>query len=180
MDCSLPGSSLQGISQARILEWVAISSSRGSSRPRDQTQVSCIVGRFCSTKLSGKSPPNELRRHSTGGLDCGSHQSDARLERRWHRDGSAMWARKGQGNNSKQIQVSGRFARTLAGRGLDSTSGARQALRQDPRDHGSRLTLGPDHHPRWPSLFKSHPLLNSLIPVRCQDWKRTQFAKLSS
>ena len=43
MDCSLPGSSVQGISQARILEWVAISSSRGSSRPRDQTQVSCIV-----------------------------------------------------------------------------------------------------------------------------------------
>ena len=42
MDCSLPGSSVQGISQARILEWVAISSSRGSSQPRDQIQVSCI------------------------------------------------------------------------------------------------------------------------------------------
>ena len=35
MDCSLPGSSVHGISQARILEWVAISSSRGSSPPRD-------------------------------------------------------------------------------------------------------------------------------------------------
>ena len=35
MDCSLPGSSVHGISQARILEWVAISSSRGSSQPRD-------------------------------------------------------------------------------------------------------------------------------------------------
>ena len=35
MDCSLPGSSIHGISQARILEWVAISSSRGSSWPRD-------------------------------------------------------------------------------------------------------------------------------------------------
>ena len=45
MDCSQPGSSIQGILQARILEWVAISFSRGSSRPRDQTQVSCIVGR---------------------------------------------------------------------------------------------------------------------------------------
>ena len=42
MDCSLPGSSVHGISQARILEWVAISFSRGSSRPRDQTSISCI------------------------------------------------------------------------------------------------------------------------------------------
>ena len=38
MDCSPPGSSVHGISQARILEWVAISSSRGSSWPRDGTQ----------------------------------------------------------------------------------------------------------------------------------------------
>ena len=45
MDCSLPGSSVQGISQARILEWVAISFSRGSSWSRDQTWVSCIAGR---------------------------------------------------------------------------------------------------------------------------------------
>ena len=42
MDCSLPGSSVHGISQARILEWVAISSSRGSTRPKDQTRISCI------------------------------------------------------------------------------------------------------------------------------------------
>ena len=42
MDCSLPGSSLHGISQARILEWVAISSSRGSPWHRDRTHVSCI------------------------------------------------------------------------------------------------------------------------------------------
>ena len=37
MDCSQPGSSVHGISQARLLDWVAISSSRGSFRPRDQT-----------------------------------------------------------------------------------------------------------------------------------------------
>ena len=41
-DYSLPGSSIHGIRQARILEWVAISFSRGSSWPRDQTQVSCV------------------------------------------------------------------------------------------------------------------------------------------
>ena len=48
MDCSPPDSSVHGISQARILEWVAISSSRGCSRLRDQTQVSYIscVGRW--------------------------------------------------------------------------------------------------------------------------------------
>ena len=42
MDCSPPGSSVHGILQARILEWVAILSSRGYSRPRDQTQVSYV------------------------------------------------------------------------------------------------------------------------------------------
>ena len=46
MECSLPGSSVHGLLQARILEWVAISYSRGSSRSMDQTQVSCIAGRF--------------------------------------------------------------------------------------------------------------------------------------
>ena len=46
MDCSLPGSSVHGILQARILEWAAISFSRGSSQPRNQTWVSCIAGSF--------------------------------------------------------------------------------------------------------------------------------------
>ena len=46
MDCSPPGSSIHGIFQTRILEWVAISFSRGSSRPRDRTRVSCTAGRF--------------------------------------------------------------------------------------------------------------------------------------
>ena len=44
MDCNLLGSAVHGISQASILEWVAVSSSRGSSPPRDQTHLSCI---FC-------------------------------------------------------------------------------------------------------------------------------------
>ena len=49
LDCSLPGSSVHEILQARILEWVAISSSRGSSQPRNRncvSCVSCIAGRF--------------------------------------------------------------------------------------------------------------------------------------
>ena len=45
VDCCPPGSSVYGILQARILEWIAISFSRGSFRPRDRTQVSSIAGR---------------------------------------------------------------------------------------------------------------------------------------
>ena len=47
-DCSPPGSTVHGILQAGILEWVAILFSRGSSQPRDRTQVSCIADRFFS------------------------------------------------------------------------------------------------------------------------------------
>ena len=58
MDCRPPGSSVHGILknilQAKILEWVAISSSRRSLRPRDQTCVSCIAGRFFTTEQPGK------------------------------------------------------------------------------------------------------------------------------
>ena len=46
MDYSSPGSSVHGILQARIVEWVATPFSRGSSRPRDGTPVSSIAGRF--------------------------------------------------------------------------------------------------------------------------------------
>ena len=46
VDRSPPGSSVPGILQARILEWVAMPLSRGSSHPRDQTHVSCIAGGF--------------------------------------------------------------------------------------------------------------------------------------
>ena len=48
MDCCLPGSSVHGIVQARILEWVAVSFSRGSSPPRAQTRVSRIASRLCT------------------------------------------------------------------------------------------------------------------------------------
>ena len=48
MDCSPPGSSIHGILQARILEWVAISFSRESSQPKDRTQVSHIAGSRCN------------------------------------------------------------------------------------------------------------------------------------
>ena len=74
MDCSLPGSSIHGIFQARILEWVAISFCRGSSWPRDWTQVSCIAGRlftswtiiqFSSVQFSLSVVSDSLRTHES-------------------------------------------------------------------------------------------------------------------
>ena len=59
MDHSLPGSSVHGLLQARILEWITMPSSRKSSRPRDWTCifcVSCIAGRFFSAESPGKLP----------------------------------------------------------------------------------------------------------------------------
>ena len=54
-DCSLPGSSVRGISQARILECITISSSRASSWTREWTHISCLAGRFFTTEPPGKS-----------------------------------------------------------------------------------------------------------------------------
>ena len=56
MDCSLTGSSVHGIFQARVLEWITISFSRGSSWPRNRTQVSHIAGR-CFTIWATKEAP---------------------------------------------------------------------------------------------------------------------------
>ena len=58
MDCSPPGCSVHGILQARILEWVAISFSRGSSWPRDWTQVFRIRGRHFNLWSTREAPLN--------------------------------------------------------------------------------------------------------------------------
>ena len=90
MDCSLPGSSVHGILQARILEWVAIPFFRGSSWPRDRTQVSCTAGRFftawatredrlllyiCLNQQDGQGWAWPLRQPWTLGDDCCQHTS---------------------------------------------------------------------------------------------------------
>ena len=93
MDCSPPGSSIHGILQARILEWVAISFSRGSSRPRDRTQGSHIAGRcfnLCITReaLKYKNPSTNIKDFKGG--------KEARLKeeggggRRWWVKGVAL------------------------------------------------------------------------------------------
>ena len=60
VDCSPPGSSVHGILQTRILEWVAILFSRGSSQPRDQSHVSCIAGRFFALWAT-RETPNKIK-----------------------------------------------------------------------------------------------------------------------
>ena len=73
MDCTPPGSSVHGILQARILEWVTISFSRGSSRSRDRTQVSHIAGRrfnLCTTGEALKSDPSTNIKDFKGGKEA--------------------------------------------------------------------------------------------------------------
>ena len=87
IDSSPPGSSVPGILQAGILEWVAISFSRRSSRPRDWTQVSSIVGKCftvwatrAGTKLSCKSEVTSLLYLRPTGHREGSHDSVLQLD----------------------------------------------------------------------------------------------------
>ena len=56
LNYSLPGSSVHGILQARVLDCIAISFSRGSSQPRDQTQVSHIAGEFFTIWVTRETP----------------------------------------------------------------------------------------------------------------------------
>ena len=74
MDCSLPGSSVPGILQARILEGIAILFSRGSSWPKNWTRVSCIAGRFFTVWTTSKAGTNYILSLFTGN-SCPSHQA---------------------------------------------------------------------------------------------------------
>ena len=76
MDCSQPGSSVYEISQASILEWIAILFSRRSSQPRDQTQVSCITGRFFLLS----EPPGSSKITFLTFEKCGANSSAPALE----------------------------------------------------------------------------------------------------
>ena len=66
MDCSPPGSSVHGILQARILEWLAMPFSRGSFQPRDRTWVSCIAGRFFTIWATRQAPTRQASPNQTG------------------------------------------------------------------------------------------------------------------
>ena len=69
-DNSLPGSSVHGIFPARIVEWVAISSSRGSSQPRDCTHISCIADRFFTVWATREAQDNAYLQQIENGYRC--------------------------------------------------------------------------------------------------------------
>ena len=70
MDCSLPDSSVHGISQARILEWVAVSFSSGSSRPRDQICISALQADSLMLSQQGSPLSSTDKSKSTPELSC--------------------------------------------------------------------------------------------------------------
>ena len=72
MDCSLPGSSVHWIFQTRILEWFAIFSSRGSSRPRDRAHLSCVscIGRQILPQWATISLPSFLSSPALSSVNC--------------------------------------------------------------------------------------------------------------
>ena len=78
LDYSLQGFSVHGILQARILEWVTISFSRGSSQPRDRTQVSCFVGRHFNLWATREATREECSNYHTIALI--SHTSKVMLK----------------------------------------------------------------------------------------------------
>ena len=77
MDCNPPGSSVHGVSQARVLEWIAISFSRGSSRPRDQARSPTLKADSSLSEpqrsLEGYLPPLEIRKE---------HREDVKMQRK--------------------------------------------------------------------------------------------------
>ena len=86
-----PGSSVHGISQARILEWVAISFSRGSSQSRDQTSISYVSALAVQFSSVAQSSPTlcDPRNHSTPGLPV-YHQLPESTQTHVHRVGDAI------------------------------------------------------------------------------------------
>ena len=94
--CSPPGSSVHGISQARILEWAAISFSRGSSRPRDQNWVSCIAAD------SLPSEPPGISSQKAQVWKC-QHLGEYFRAKSFRRDTSSTLQKKKKVNSKKQI-----------------------------------------------------------------------------
>ena len=79
MECSPSGFPVHRISQARMLEWVAVSFSRGSFRPRDETHVPCTAGEFFTSEPPGK--PQDIGTtcftdEEGGSPSCESHRAE--------------------------------------------------------------------------------------------------------
>ena len=144
MDCSLTGSSVPRILQARILEWVAMPSSRGSSWPRDQTQVSCgsccLAGRFFTTE-----PPRKPG-FNRGDRQISNHNMEWN-EQRVSSKGPLTWSKRRQKEgHQRRTKLSPRWECCEGSRALH-TEGAR-LWHKVPRKRGSmgvwRGKQGPD------------------------------------
>ena len=97
MDCSLSGSSVHGIFQARGLEWIAISFSRGLSRPRNRTRVSRIAGkRSPGEELVNASSPSIFQAQSVGTTPDPISSSRGTHCNTWHTALSLSWWSAGQ------------------------------------------------------------------------------------
>ena len=144
MDCSPPGSSVHGILQARILEWVAISFSRGSSQPTDGTRVSWIAGRLSSE------PPGEL---TITGL----------LWRLQLRNNQILWERcRGQG------MVAGELPRLLWVHYPSRTSKCSPVQKRAPKSHslgGFKEAPLPGHN-QWNHSLSETDSISSPSPKR--------------
>ena len=105
-DCSPPGSSVRGILQARILQWVAIPFSGGSSWHRDGTWVSCTAGRFFTIWATGKSLIDEWRNQTQyylwhhiiilshvkeWSVDRSCNMGETRKHAKWDTKGYVLW-----------------------------------------------------------------------------------------
>ena len=105
MDCSLPGSSVHGILQARGLEWVAISFSRGSSRLRDRTRVSHIPGRHFNLWATREAP--ETAKNITKYTSCPGTDARNKSFRPFHLDRSCTTRHQGSADLTvKELQKS--------------------------------------------------------------------------
>jgi len=96
VDCSPPSSSVHGIVQARILEWVAVSFSRGSSWPRDRTQVSHIAGRrfnLCTTREALKYENTVSQKTSYRDIELQIQVLTSKISREERKSG---WKKKGE------------------------------------------------------------------------------------
>ena len=102
MDCSPPGSYIHGIFQARIQEWVAISFSRRSSRPRDWTQVSLIVGRcftiWATREQKTKTKSKHTQKAFLSARDLSEDFGEGRGQQAWQRQ-TGNWKREHPGSH---------------------------------------------------------------------------------
>ena len=89
MDCSLSGSSVHGIFQARVLEWIAISFSRGPSRPRNRTRVSHIASRCFTIWATREDLPSEA--WGKYGWPPPSSANRDKQRRWWHLGSTVTW-----------------------------------------------------------------------------------------